>query len=258
MQWYHKAAQLGHAQAQIELAKAYEAGTGGLFQSDKKSMRWALKAAEQGNAQGQYFVSRCYEEGAGTLQNPNQAAHWLQKSANLGYVEAQVDLARAYRLGLSGLPADKEKSFHWYEKAAQQGDAPAQANLAACYLNGDGVRQNSGKAAYWNYKSAVQGCAGALINLGGQYLVGNGVPSNRVLSYALIKLGLAHYKREEKAVVLPAFNQLKEQLSNKEIEQGNGYAAKWTVPSELSGALDHLLNSEELGIKDVSLRSNQT
>ena len=48
VQWYRKAAEQGHAQAQDNLGEAYEEGLG-VHQDDAQAVQWYRKAAEQGH-----------------------------------------------------------------------------------------------------------------------------------------------------------------------------------------------------------------
>ncbi|POR97032.1 tetratricopeptide repeat protein, partial [Haemophilus influenzae] len=55
VKWYRKAAEQGHADAQLNLGYMYEKGRG-VKQDDFEAVKWYRQAAEQGNAKefGQY------------------------------------------------------------------------------------------------------------------------------------------------------------------------------------------------------------
>ena len=57
-----------------------------------------------------------------------QAAEWYQKSAEQGYVEAQVSLGACYEDG-EGVEKDIDKAVEWYTLAANQGNEAAQEAL---------------------------------------------------------------------------------------------------------------------------------
>lgn len=82
------------------------------------------KAAEQGHAEAQLQVAFRFLRGLGVDQSPMWAAHWYQKSATQGYDEAQVALARLYEAG-TGVRQDKGKARYWWKQAAAQGHPEA-------------------------------------------------------------------------------------------------------------------------------------
>ena len=100
------------------------------------------KAAELGYAPAQYDLAICYSNGFGNQRNDfGIAVKWLKKAAKQGYVKAQNKLGVYYQRGYGVRQSDKN-AVKWYKKAAEQGDAEAQNNLAYCYNNGLGVPQN--------------------------------------------------------------------------------------------------------------------
>jgi uncharacterized protein len=89
-------------------------------------------------------------------------ARWLQKSAALGYAEAQYNLAVMYRQGLGddqgvlqaqynlgsmyeqgyGTPKNEQEAFQAYKKATDQGYAKAQYKIGIMYLDGLGTKKD--------------------------------------------------------------------------------------------------------------------
>jgi len=65
----------------------------------QKSFNWYLKAAEQGHVEAQYNVGVLYEYAEGVEQNLKQAFEWYLKAANQRHAKAQYDLAWAYENG---------------------------------------------------------------------------------------------------------------------------------------------------------------
>lgn len=87
------------------------------------------QAAEQGNALAQAkLASRLLLGRDGEQKDEQQAAHWMEKAANQGLVDAQVALAAMYDRGL-GVTSDRDKATQWYEKAAAQGHGTSLAIL---------------------------------------------------------------------------------------------------------------------------------
>lgn len=54
---------------------------------------------------------------------------WLQKSAESGHDQAQVELAKMYRDGL-GVEQNSTEAFDWFQKAALQGNPDAEENMS--------------------------------------------------------------------------------------------------------------------------------
>jgi len=85
--------------------------------------------AEQGNALAQAKLGSLYLLGQdGHDKDEKKAAEWMLKSANQGFLEAQVIMAAMYDRGL-GIEMDVHKATAFYEKAAAQGHKPSLAIL---------------------------------------------------------------------------------------------------------------------------------
>ena len=171
--WYRKAAEQGDAGAQINLGFCYENGQG-VRQDPAEAAKWYRKAAEQGDEEAQYNMGVCYGNGLGVRQDPTEAVKWYRKAAEQGYGGAQYNLGAYYYDGL-GVNQDYTEAVKWYKKAVAQGHADAQYNLGVCYDNGQGVKQNHAEAANLYRKAAEQGHADAQFNLGVCYHSGQGV-----------------------------------------------------------------------------------
>src|ERR1700740_3350334 len=69
----------------------------------KNAFPLLTRAARAGIAEAEYRVGRCYLEGAGVPPSRPEAARWLERAANQGYVDAQANLAM---LAIHGLLAN--------------------------------------------------------------------------------------------------------------------------------------------------------
>jgi TPR repeat protein len=86
-------------------------------------------AAMQGNAEAQAKLGAMYLLGRnGVEMDEQKAAEWLLKSANQGFIEAEVIMAALYDRGI-GVKNDVKMATAWYEKAAAQGHGPSLAIL---------------------------------------------------------------------------------------------------------------------------------
>jgi hypothetical protein len=87
--------------------------------------------AAAGDSNAMYYIGRRFELGDGLPEDLDQAFAWFQKSANLGYAEAQFVLAEMYitRRGNGDVVETMKQYNFWMEKAAAQGHERAIAML---------------------------------------------------------------------------------------------------------------------------------
>lgn len=90
--WYRKAAELGHADAQTTLGIFHRFGTG-VEKNLVEAAKWYRKAAEQGFVYAQFYLGNCYRYGWGVARDLAQAKKWYQKAADQGYENAKRELA---------------------------------------------------------------------------------------------------------------------------------------------------------------------
>jgi TPR repeat protein len=69
----------------------YEEGYG-VAQSDTEAAEWYQRAANRGHAEAQYFLGKMYSEGRDVAQSYAEAFEWYRKAANRGHAEAQHKL----------------------------------------------------------------------------------------------------------------------------------------------------------------------
>ncbi len=88
-----KAALSGDAEAAFELGNAVLAGQGEEAPNYNHAFGYFLIAALKGERRAQYQLSQMYLSGRGIPQNYQKALIWMTKSANQGFVRAQIELA---------------------------------------------------------------------------------------------------------------------------------------------------------------------
>jgi TPR repeat protein len=116
--------------------------------------RDSLKAqADQGDAFAQYALGLQYLTTPGVEETNQLAASWIRRSAEQGFLEAQVALADLYRKG-QGLPQDFFQAYVWSSIAALRGDAYAARLkvLLAEKLSTPQVKQAEDLAQAWKPK----------------------------------------------------------------------------------------------------------
>ena len=159
---YRQAAELGNAEAQAYVGRAYEYGRG-VPKDEVEAVKWFRKAAAQGDRDGQFSLGLAYENGLGVPKDSAEAANWFgraarsfQKAAAEGDANAQYFLGNMYQTG-RGVPRSDVEAVMWFRKAAEQGLSGAQYFLGGMYEKGIGVHEDKGEAVNWYRKAARQG-----------------------------------------------------------------------------------------------------
>lgn len=165
--YYKKAAEAGHLQAQLQLAKQLEEDSTGW---NEEAFYWYGKAAEQGDPEAQYQYARL-------LPNKSKSDGitrmlWFEKAAEQGHVNAQYRCAEAYRTG-NMIEENIEKAIYWHKKLAEQGNADSQNRLGMLYDAGKGIPQNKAEAFKWFRMAAEQGYKYGQYNLSRMYSESN-------------------------------------------------------------------------------------
>ena len=151
VEWYTKAADLGHSEAMYCLGYEYYIGFG-VEQDGTKAVEWYTKAADLGHSGAMYNLGNMYDNGGVVEQDSTKAVEWYTKAADLDYSEAMYCLGNMYDNGF-GVEQDSTKAIEWYTKAADLGHSEAMNNLGYMYAKGDGVEQDHDKALEWYVKS---------------------------------------------------------------------------------------------------------
>jgi TPR repeat protein len=162
----------GDADAQCGLGKQYEFALG-VPEDNQQAALWLQKSAEQGDVAAQVELGVVFDK----MQDYAQALVWYRKAAEQGSARAEYNLGLAYQDG-EAVPKDMAQAIAWYRKAADQGDALAQVNLGVMYEHGIGIPQDYAQAANLYRKAAETGLAEAQYGLGFLYLNGTGVPKD--------------------------------------------------------------------------------
>ena len=151
VQWYRKAAEQGHKDAQFKLGQFLCEGKG-TAKDEKEGLVWYKKAAKQGHAEAKTAAYKIEE-----IIKKREAFDNLVQSANNGVASAQYELAKRFVNG-DGVVRDDAEAYKWYRKAAEQGHADSQ-NMVGRYLEEGwaNVTKNEKEAVEWYLKAAEQG-----------------------------------------------------------------------------------------------------
>lgn len=181
---------------------------------------------------GESAVGGQLEDGKAALARNDfsSALSLLRPLAQGGDVEAQYLVGVMYRNG-TGTTKDDAEAAAWFRKAADQNDAQSQDALGQMYRSGEGVPLDLLQGYMWTKKAAGHGDAQAQLHLSRIYYVGEGVGSDRVLAYMWLILAIEHATPRQPNVKPEAIrlrNQLKTQLSAKQLGNAEMFARDWT------------------------------
>ena len=126
--WYRKAAEQGHAEAQLWLGNCYYLGEG-VPKDEAEAERWWRKAAEQGQADAQKALARQVRNRRTSSLRTNNGSPQTQnmngKSTGDGTFE--------YNMGaLAFQRSDYSDALQWFRKAAAKGNGAAQSMIGSC------------------------------------------------------------------------------------------------------------------------------
>ncbi len=119
-----------------------------------KAVEWYRRAAEQGHAQAQFNLGVSYYKGNGVTPNKQATEKWKRLAAEQGHMQAQTDLGSMYDTG-DGVSEDKREAVKWYLLAARQGDTHAHYNLGLLY--GEKGIEDYRESYIWFYIAAENG-----------------------------------------------------------------------------------------------------
>lgn len=188
--WFQAAAQLGHTQAQLAIAKLLEAD-----RYYQQALGWYQLAAATDQPEACAALGRFYGMGLGTLIDDFLDLAWTIKAAELGQTDALARLAQfavadparivlaclkktatagvadaQYALGkhlesVKGPENDIQAVIRNYQSAAEKGHALAQCALGLIYSEGKVVTKEITQARDWFMQAADQDDAKAQWNL---------------------------------------------------------------------------------------------
>jgi hypothetical protein len=149
-----------------------------LPKSGAELVRRLQKHADKGNAEAQVQLGDKYRLGdVGLKKSLKRALQLYKLAAAQGHAIAQSRLGRSSEHG-EGVKINYKTAAQWYRRAAEQGYPLAQFNLAVMSYDGTGVAQSHEEAVKWYRLAAAQGLAEALYMLGVCHANGHGAPQD--------------------------------------------------------------------------------
>lgn len=180
IEWYKKAAEKGHLQAQLECGDYYQ-----YEENYNEAIKWYKMAEMQGSLEAISALESLKDEYialgkiAFDAKNYTEAFVYYKNAADMGNAYAQSWMGYFYRYGI-GTKTNFTKAIEYFEKAANQGDSYSSRNLAENYEYGFGISVedapygeaiNFDKAFYWYKKAAEQGDVMSQVWLGSLYSI---------------------------------------------------------------------------------------
>ena len=197
--WYKKAAEKGHMEAQYKLGRIYL--TEGENEKNTKKLEDAFKyfnkPAAQGSSQAKCYLGVMYRDGKGTKVDLLEAIKCFQDAK--GEARAQNDLGCLLYGDGKDLKKLKE-AFEYFNKAAHLGSAVAQYNLGILYRDGKGIKQDLKLARELFEKAAINRHVDAikdLIKLHNERLQKNRSKIEKIQSNVKQNIAKARQKSEE-------------------------------------------------------------
>ena len=126
----------GDVAAQLDLACRYRDGKG-VAKDDAEAMQWAHRAADAGHAEAMDFVGFAYLRGSAIKGNPAIAFGYFKAAAEKS-AQAAFNLGQCY-FGAQGTEQDIPKALEYWKQAAAKGHGRAASTASMVYLSGEGV-----------------------------------------------------------------------------------------------------------------------
>ncbi len=150
-EYFRKAAEKEHIQAQYQLALAYYTGAG-VKKDEAESIRWLEKAAAKSHKEAGELLAELREKQRIRQEKTEFKNHLRQ--AEKGDAYAQSKVAGMYLRG-TGVKKDIKKGIEWYEKASETDEGYAARQLAKLYAEGDIIPADPERAAYWRMVGGI-------------------------------------------------------------------------------------------------------
>lgn len=146
------------AETQYKFAKSFDQ-----LGKQESAAQWYEKAAENGHSDAQAHIAYCYSKGKGVPQNERTAISWYELAAKAGVLSAIHNLAIAHEYGEGGVTQDLSRALELYKRAAEKNYKYSQFGAYnVLFQRGEGY---TSEAQEHLKKSAAQGYEQAQLEL---------------------------------------------------------------------------------------------
>lgn len=154
-------AELGDTRSMLGLAYMRLNPNAGRF-DPAAAVAFLQQASDAGAPEAQFELAKLYERGTGVAVDPQKALELYQAAARQNFADAINDLGFLHYQGGLGLPANPQKAYGFFQRAAELRHPQAQFNFAA--LIDDGLVPDKGPedAAQFLYAALRTGSSDVL------------------------------------------------------------------------------------------------
>jgi len=149
-------ADLGDTRSMLGLAYMRLNPNEGRF-DPKAAVDFLTRAADAGSPEAQFELAKLYERGTGVQQDEARALELYRVAASQDFADAINDLGFMHYQGGLGLPADPGKALRYFERAADLRHPQAQFNFAALIDDGHIPSKGPADAAKYLYEALRSG-----------------------------------------------------------------------------------------------------
>ncbi|CAO3614674.1 unnamed protein product [Mucor hiemalis] len=225
IQWYKKAASVGHEDSIFDIANMYENGEGvdvdykkakelymdaynkgsqaapfrialmycfnrGVEKDDTLIMSWVGEAHKRNYSKGYLHLGYIYHFGKAIKVDFNEALKWYERAIQFDDSDNSSygfrGMAMIYQQGGRGVERDYQKAEKYYTAAIEAGNTEAMHGLGQLYYYNCKEHNHFDRARYWYELAADEGYAPALHSLGDLHCRGlGGVEKNYVTAMQL-------------------------------------------------------------------------
>lgn len=147
-----------------DIGDDYYFGRKGKAKNYVTALEYYYKAAQMGYTEAQNNLAVCYKDGLGTNRNYYEAVRWFQAAAQGGNHHAIYNLGNCYQNGY-GVPVNYNEAIRLYKMAAEKGNVMAMNQMGWCNENAIGLPRNIQYAVQWYKMAADRGYKAAAQNL---------------------------------------------------------------------------------------------
>jgi len=126
------------------------------------AIEFLQRAADAGSPEAQFELAKLYERGTGVEPDPAKALALYRAAADQNFADAINDLGFLHYQGGLGLPANPQKALTFFERAADLRHPQAQFNFAALIDDGLIPNKDPEDAAQYLYAALRSGSSDVL------------------------------------------------------------------------------------------------
>ena len=127
-----------------------------------EAVKFLERAAKSGSPEAQFELAKLYERGTGVARDEKRALELYRLAAEQDFADAINDLGFLHYQGGLGLPADPQRALSYFERAADLRHPQAQFNFAALIDDGLIASKGPDDAAKYLYAALRSGSSDVL------------------------------------------------------------------------------------------------